>query len=488
MSKPHSLKRNFVYSASYQILNIIVPLITTPWLSRTIGAEGNGLFTYTQSIANYFVLFVQLGITNYGVREIARCGDDRKLRSKTFWDIFAMNLAWGTLVVLAYLGYMLVFGGAYLPLLLIWICWVAGSVVDVTWLLNGCQEFRIPMVRNACTRLLGMAVILLFVRTPADTWIYVAAVAVPFLLNALLVWPFVGRFVDFRRPTAKGAFSHMKPNLVLFVPVIAVSLYTLLDKVMLGTMAGMGQTGLYDYAEKISKMPLAVVTALGAVVLPRMTEVIAAGRRDEARDLVATTMWFMEAVALGICFGIGAVATEFVPVFFGKGYAECVPLMCVLSVIIPLISATNVIGVQYLVPSGRDRQYTASVLVGAAVNVAINLVFIPAYGAIAAAWATVSAEFAVLVTQAWMVRGELELARAAQEVVPFIVVGVVMLVAVRLLAGAMGSFATTVFGLAIEVIVGMVVFIVLAVGWCLVTTNAHFFRLFGKYLPARMRG
>lgn len=481
-----SIKKNFAFSASYQILNIIVPLITTPYLSRTIGAEGNGLFTYTQSIANYFVLFAQLGITNYGVREIARCGDDRARRSQTFWDIFAMNLVWGAIVTVVYIGYTFTIGAGYLPLTLIWLCWVIGSVIDATWLLNGCQEFKVPMVRNACTRLAGMAAIFLLVHTTGDVWAYVAAVAVPYLANAILVWPFVRRYVDFCKPSKHGALSHLKPNLILFVPVVAVSLYTLLDKVMLGAMAGMGQTGLYDYAEKISKMPMAVITALGAVVLPRMTEVISAGRSKEAKGLVHTTMWFMEAVAMGLAFGISAVAAEFVPVFFGDGYDECVPLMCTLSIIIPLICATNVIGVQYLVPSGRDKQYTASVLVGAAVNIAINVCFIPQYGAMAAAVATVAAELAVLLAQVWMVKGELDLASCLRGILPFVANGAIMLGVIRLVAAVMGKGAVSVIGLLFEIAIGIVVYLMLSLVWCLKTKNDHFYRLFGKWLPKRL--
>ena len=481
-----SIKRNFAYSASYQILNVLVPLVTTPWLSRTIGAEGNGMFTYTQSIANYFVLFAQLGITNYGVREIARCSNNRELRSQTFWNIFAMNAAWGTCVVIAYLVYAAAFG-TYRPLLLVWLFWVVGSVLDATWLLNGCQEFGVPMMRNACTRLLGMAAILLFVHTEEDTWIYVSAIAVPYMLNAALVWPFVRRYVDFKKPTVQGALAHLKPNLLLFVPVVAVSLYTLLDKVMLGAMAGMEQTGYYDYAEKISKMPMAIVTALGAVVLPRMTEVIGRGRHDEAKGLVYTTMWFMEAVAMGLAFGIAAVANEFVPVFFGRGYEECVPLMCILGVIIPLICATNVMGVQYLVPLGRDRQFTVSVLAGAAVNIVINLAFIPQYGAAAAACATVAAELAVLLAQGWMLRGELSFAQALRGTAPFVAVGGVMLIGVRLLNMVLGPFALTAPGLLSEIVIGVVLYGTLAAAWCLATRNPHFFRLFGKWLPERLR-
>ncbi len=396
-----------------------------------------------------------------------------------------MNLVWGTLVVLAYLAYAFTLGSTNLLISLIWLCWVVGSVVDVTWLLNGCQEFRIPVMRNFCTRLAGMVAIFVFVHSAEDTWAYVIAVAVPFLANALLAWPFVSHYVDFRMPTVRGALAHLWPNFILFVPVIAVSLYTLLDKVLLGAMAGMEQTGLYDYAEKVSKMPLAVITALGAVVLPRMTEVISSGRRSEAKGLVAMTMWFMEAVAMGLTFGIMAVANEFTPVFFGAGYDECILLMVVLSIIIPLICATNVIGVQYLVSSGRDLHYTVSVLVGAAVNIVINFLLILYYGALAAAVATVAAKFVVLAVQVWMVRSELNLASAALGTVPFIAMGVVMLACVRLLAGLIGAFAATVPGLVVEVLAGFIIYGVLAVVWCSTTRNVYFIRLFGKWLPRK---
>lgn len=477
----HSIKKNFAFNSAYQILNIIVPLVTTPYLSRTIGATGNGLFTYTQSIANYFVLFAQLGVTNYGVREIASCGEDRGLRSRTFWNIFAMNLVSGLAVAAAYFIYCFTLGTGNLVLSLIWSLWVVGSVVDVTWLLNGCQEFKVPMVRNFCTRLAGMCLIFLLVHTEEDTWAYVLAIAAPFFANALLVWPFTKRYVDHARPTWAEMVLHFKPNLLLFIPVIATSLYTLLDKVMLGAMAGMEQAGLYDYAEKISKMPMAIITALGAVVLPRMTEVISAGRHDEAKQLVGTTMWFMEACAMALMFGIIAVAPEFVPVFFGTGYDECVPLMSILSVIIPLICATNVIGVQYLVPSHRDKAFTASVLIGAAVNITINALTLTRYGAMAAAFATVAAEISVLVAQSLMVRGELDLGSALGGAIPFVIIGLGMTFAIRLLATAMGTVnAASIIGLAIEVIVGGALYLALSITYCKLTHNANFVRLFPR--------
>ena len=477
----HSVKTNFLFNSAYQILNVIVPLITTPYLSRTIGATGNGIFTYTQSIANYFVLFAQLGITNYGVREIASCGDNRDKRSETFWNLFAMNLVVGIAVTVAYFIYSLTIGASQLFIFMIWSLWVIGSVVDVTWLLNGCQEFKIPMVRNFCTRLAGMFFIFAFVHTENDTWAYVFAISAPYFLNALLVWPFVRHYVDYVRPVWHKMLKHLKPNLMLFIPVIATSLYTLLDKVMLGNMAGMEQTGFYDYSEKISKMPMAIITALGAVVLPKMTEVISSGNTQKAKELVSETMWFMQACAMALAFGITAVAPEFVPVFFGAGYEACVPLMGALSIVIPLICATNVIGVQYLVPSHRDRGFTASVLAGALVNIFINVFAIPAYGAMGAACATVAAELTVLLVQAWLVRGELPLLQELRGIIPFFVNGFVMLLLIRATKIALEALTVPKApSLIFEILIGAVFYLFFAFIYCRQTNNSHFNKLFPK--------
>ncbi len=477
----HSVKTNFLFNSAYQILNVIVPLITTPYLSRTIGATGNGIFTYTQSIANYFVLFAQLGITNYGVREIASCGDNRDKRSETFWNLFAMNLVVGIVVTVVYFVYSLAIGTSQLFIFMIWSLWVIGSVVDVTWLLNGCQEFKIPMVRNFCTRLAGMFFIFAFVHTENDTWAYVFAISAPYFLNALLVWPFIKHYVDYAQPTWQKMFRHLKPNLLLFIPVIATSLYTLLDKVMLGNMAGMEQTGFYDYSEKISKMPMAIITALGAVVLPKMTEVISSGNTQKAKELVSETMWFMQACAMALAFGITAVAPEFVPVFFGAGYEACVPLMGALSIVIPLICATNVIGVQYLVPSHRDRGFTASVLAGALVNIFINVFAIPAYGAMGAACATVAAELTVLLVQAWLVRGELPLLQELRGIIPFFVNGFVMLLLIRATKIALEALTVPKApSLIFEILIGAVFYLFFAFIYCRQTNNSHFNKLFPK--------
>lgn len=472
-----SVRKNFLYSSAYQLLIAMTPLVTTPYLSRVIGAEGNGVFTYTQSITNYFVLVAIMGMTNYGVRMIAEHVSDRNKRSRVFWEAFCMQALIGTVVIAAYVCYVLIWGREYLQLWVLWSMWVLGAVLDVTWLLWGMQEFRIPTIRNFCTKLVSIVLLFVLVRGPEDVWGYVATYAGALLANAVLIWPHVRKYVDWKRPTWKGMVSHLLPNLALFVPVIATSLYTIMDKVMLGSMAGMEQTGYYDYAEKVSKVPMSIITALGAVVLPKMTTVISEGHHDEAASLVTSTMWFMQACAMALAFGIAAVTPEFVPVFLGDGYASCIPLLRILCAIVPLICATNVMGVQWLLPTKHDRLFTASVTTGAVVNIMTNVLAIPAAGALGASVVTVFAEAVVLVFQAWVVRKDLPLGTFIRGVIPFFAIGAAMFVAIRLFAHTLGAGAATLPGLVAEVALGAAVYLVLSYVWCWATKNAELKRI-----------
>lgn len=459
------IRKNFLFSSAYQLLTIITPIITTPYLSRVIGAEGNGIFSFTQSIVNYFVLFAVLGMSSYGVRAVAECGDDISTRSDVFWNAFAMTCVTGSLVVVAYALYVVLIGQQYLLLYVIWGLWVVGSVIDISWLFFGVQTFSIPTAGNFITKICSLALILGLVRSPEDVWAYVLAISGANFLNSVMPWFFVRRYVDPVRPTWSHMVSHLRPTLVLFVPVIAISIYSILDKVMLGLFTTVEQVGFFDYAEKISKMPLSLITALGSAVLPRMSQIISAGHIEEGKHLVGTTMWFMLGCAFALCFGIVGVAPSFCPAFFGPGFDDCVPLMSVLAFVIPTICITNVIGNQYMLPCHRDSEYTISVSVGAAVNVIANLFAIPMWGAMGAALSSVMSEVSVMLVQNWYVRNDLDLAAYAYDSLPFAIAGVIMATALRLLDlpihGILGNWPS----LAIEFVVGAVIYLTLALGW-----------------------
>lgn len=462
-----SLKSNFLWNAFYQLLLIITPLVTTPYLSRVLGAEKVGVYSYTYSIASYFVMFAILGMAQYGVREIALAGDDRARRSRVFSSAWAAQLCFSVPLMFLYLVYALAFsqeGG--LLVALVWGLYVLSTSFDISWLFFGVEEFRLPTIRNAATKVVGIAMIFTFVHGPDDLWIYVLSIAGASLVNALLLLPFFRRYVDIARPTWREVKMHFAPNLRLFAPVVAISLYVTFDKIMLGYVSGMEQAGFYEYSEKLSKMPMAVITAMGTVMLPHMTAKLAEGRRDEAIGLVGRSIVLMEAAAFGLAFGIAAISPEFAVLFLGPGYEPCAYVMPIVAAVIPIISASNVVGVQYMLPTCSDKAYTVSVCCGAVVNVALNLALLPSLGAVGAAAATVAAELAVLAYQCWVVRKELPLRRYCARMAPFLCVGLVMFVLVRFVSGVLEPVVGVCWLLLIgEIALGVVVYLFTLIAW-----------------------
>lgn len=481
MPVSHSVKRNFLWNASYQLLLVLAPLVTTPYLSRVLGAEQVGVYSYTYAVTNCFALFATLGMASYGVRVIAACGEDRAERSRAFWSAYASQLCVAVPVAFIYIGYLLLGDPDGGPLVAwVWGLWVLSCALDVSWLFFGVEDFRMPTERSFVTKLMSIAAIFLWVKGPEDLWLYCLAIAASYFANQVIMWPFVKRHVDWVRPDWREVKRHFAPNLRLFAPVVAISLYTSLSKIMLGSISGMSQAGFYEYSEKISKMPMAVITALGTVMLPRMTAALSSGREREAKHLLGESMWAMQAVAMGMTFGIAAIAPEFSTVFFGPGYEPCATVMPIVAVVIPIISASNVIGVQYLLPTFSDVPYTVSVCVGAVVNIALNLVLLEPLGAVGAAITTVAAELAVLLYQCRAVRRELPLASYLMDALPFVGIGALMFVVVRMAAAAMGGASVT--GLVVEVCIGIAVYAVISLAWCLFGQRERLEAILGRKL------
>lgn len=468
-----SIKRNYFYNIAYQVLAIVMPLVTSPYLSRVLGASQLGVYSYTFSIANYFVLFAMLGVNNYGNRCVARARDDRVNLSKEFWSVYSFQAFLSIIVSVIYIGFSLYVANDTL-IALIWLPYVLSAGLDINWLFFGLEEFRTTVTRNFIVKLFTFVLMFLVVRGEHALASYCLLMSVSYLVSVLVLWPFVRRHVDYYRPSFQEVFSHLGPNLTLFVPVIAVSLYTVLDKVMLGLMNSMEQTGYFDNALKVAQMPFTLITALGTVMLPRAANLMARGDAEGARKYLGISMWLALILSSAFAFGLSGVAEVFAPVFFGPGFEACAPVICVIVLEMPFMAWANVLRTQYLIPAGRDRAYVLSVFVGAAVNVVVNLSLIPRMGALGAAWGTAAAEAAVCLVQALSVRGELPQRGWLFENIPFYVIGLIMFVAVRLMGAALGmSFST----LVLQVIAGAALFTTLSFIWCCLTRNRYFMRV-----------
>lgn len=438
-----SLKKNFVYSTLYQILSIILPLITSPYISRVLGPENVGIYSYTYSIANYFVLIAMLGFKNYGIRCVAKIRENKKELSREFWSIWGLQVITSTIMFIIYVIYLAIFHPKYWNIAVLQGIYVFSAMSDISWFFFGLEKFKITTIRNTVIRLIGVIAIFIFVRNKNDLTIYVFILSINILLTQLALWPFLRKEVILYKPSIREIFIHLKPCAILFLPVVAVSLYNIMDKIMLGSMSTMRESGFYENTEKIVNIPFGVITAMGSVMLPRMTNVIAHKQYGESQKYIEISMNFVMFLSSAMAFGIAGIATVFSPVFFGKEFTECGILIRAITPIIVFKAWANVIRTQYLLPNEKDKDFIMSLFSGAIVNLIFNSLLIPKLGAMGAVLGTVAAEATVCIYQTVVVRKELYFRKYFRDSVVYLLVGGFMYILVDQIGQKMGESILT---------------------------------------------
>lgn len=419
----NSIKKNFLYNSVYQILAIIIPFVTTPYLARTIGAQGLGKYTVAFSIADYFVLFSMMGLNNYGNRSIASVRDDKEKMSQAFWSIYTLQAITSTFCITIYLLLCLITKNMYSYLMIFYV--LSGSL-DINWFFFGIEKFKITVLRNTIIKILSTLLIFVFVKTQSDVWKYVLIMSLSFLVCQMLLWPFVVKEVNFLKPSFIDIKSHIIPNLLLFVPVIAVSLYKKMDKIMLGFLSSDLQVGYYESAERVLNLPISLVNALGVVMLPQITNLLVNGRKEIASSYIEKSILFVMFLSSSISFGIMSVAREFVPLYYGSGFDDCILLFFILLPSCLFVAFSNVIRTQYIIPNHEDYIYIKAVSAGAIVNTVTNYILIKPFGASGAAISTLISEMIVCVVQLLMVKEKLPVSSYAKNCAPFVMSGFIM--------------------------------------------------------------
>lgn len=427
-----SAKKNFAYNIAYQILAIALPFVTAPYLSRVLGAEALGTYTYSYSIASYFLLFTTLGMANHGNRSVAATPRDRKALGEVFCNNYVIQLACGCVTFAVYVAYCMTIMENKLVAAVQGLVVLSGAL-DINWLFYGLEEFKLTVTRNAICKVLAFAAIFAFVKARNDLWVYALIMSLSLLASQVIMWGFLRKRVELVRPTWPKVRKNIKPVLVLFVPILSYSIYMLIDKVQLGQLASLTEVGYYGNAEKIMNIPTAIVTALSTVMLPRATKVLAEHDDESYERGFLASFAFVAVVEGFLCFGISSVATLFAPIYFGSEFVETGYILQFL-IFAPLISGfANVIRTQYLIPKFKDRVYVISTIAAAVVNFGLNLMLIPSMKSMGAVVGTLCAESAVLVIQALAVRKELPWRYIAGATIPYLLVAMTSYVFIALI-------------------------------------------------------
>lgn len=392
MTAPN-LRRNYLYTVAIQLLSMLTPLVTAPYLARVLGSDGVGTYSYVLSVATVFSLFAALGLSAYGLREVSRVRDDPAAVSRLFWELTALRA-----------GTTLVTGAVYAALCFAVERWqiyaavgllILATGLDLTWFFQAVERFGALMVRHLAVKVLGVVLVFALVRDEGDVTVYALIQTGSALLSNLLLWPSL-RSVVRRTGERVHPLRHLRPSLVYFVPAVATSVYTVLDKTMLGAITGdMAQNGYYESAHKIIRLLMAVITSLNLVVGVRTSYLFGQNREGEVRRHLLDTYRFTCALAFPLCAGLVACGEGFAVVFFGADFAAAGRLLRLFAPLLFIIGTSNVLGSLYLTPGGYRRLSNRAILTGAGVNLVLNALLIPRLGGVGAVAASLAAETAI---------------------------------------------------------------------------------------------
>lgn len=450
-----SITKNYLYNLTYQVLILILPLITTPYLARVLGAEGTGIYSYTYTIVNYFVLFGSLGVALYGQREIAYAQEKKQKRKQIFIELVLFRfITISIAVAIYYICFMRT--GIYSTYYRILLFELLAGAFDISWFFQGLEEFKKTVTRNILVRTISVLLIFILVKKREDLVTYMYIYSLADFIGNLTLWMYLPKYFKGVK-IGKIKLSHqIKPIILLFIPQITSKLYNMLDTTMLGKIvADKSEAGYYEQSQKVIRLLLTVVTSLGTVMIPRMANMFANGERKQIDYYMKRSFSFTFLLSFPMMFGIISISKAFTPIFFGPGYEKTALLMSIISPIVLLMGVANVLGNQYLIPTQRQKEYTIAVGVGVVVNFILNYILISLWTSVGACIATVISQIVVDYMQFRQLRGEVKFKSIVKLSYKYIFASLIMFIACNLTKIFVSRGMLSII---LQVIVGVIVY------------------------------
>lgn len=409
MGKVASIKKNFFYNISYQMVSALVPIILTPYIARVLTANGVGISSYVTANVTYFQLFSFLGIAGHGQREIAIARNDKQEVSRIFWELQLLHFLCGAIVMLAYVVFVGIVPSEDVRIYYILnSIMIVASILDISWLYQGFECFRNIAIKNVIAKGSIVLFSVLLVKTEADLWKYVVINALGLLCSSIFLWKELHQYVLPLRETKNlHIFRHTKSVMVFFIPTIAASVYSILDKSVINIVTHSNlENGYYENAYKILTILNVAVQNLSTVMSPRMSSIYGSGDDAKMKDYLNSALEAMLFLAMPLALGMTSVAQNFVPIFLGDGWDPVVPLLYVFMPLVVVLGFSVYLDGMYLVPSGKRLESARIICIGAALNMVLNFIMVKCWKALGAAIATLITESVIaglMVVLAWKI-------------------------------------------------------------------------------------
>lgn len=448
---------NYIFYTLYQLLTLITPLITTPYVSRVLTADGIGKISYTHAIVQYVIVLFTFGTNIYANRKMAFLQGNKKEQSKLFGEILSIRAIMLLIGVCVYTLIIAIEKTNYV-MMLVQGTYLLAEFINIDWLFSGNEDFKLTITRNFAIKILGILAVFLFVRDKQDVNLYAGILGLSIFLGNLSLWWYLPKYIEKINLDLSYAKNHIIGSMKLFMPQLAGTIYAYFDKIMLGLMtAADTENGYYEQTQKIIRLSLTVITALPTVMLPRMANIFAKNEEEKLKDYLNMSLQFVFVLGIPIMCGIIAISDGIVGWFFGAGYEVVELLLKVLAPVVIFNSIYNVIGYQYFLATKKETKYTYIILVGSVTNVILNFVLIPDFASLGAIIGSVLAEAVVSMIMLFYIRKLLNKKFLCITILKTVIGGIIMGIVVWILNRIMGYGIVQTFTV---ILVGAVVYII----------------------------
>lgn len=419
--------KNYLYNISYQLFKIIIPIFTIPYISRVLGPQNVGINSYTYNIVQYFVLFGSIGINIYGNRKIAYDKDSKEKLSNTFWEIFflqviTVSLSYGIFFI------FLILDGNYENYYLAQSIMIIAAAFDISWFYMGIQEFKYTFYRNFIVKILVLIFIFTLVKNKNDLILYIILYTGSNFIGNISMFSYLRKKIYKPKLEKIHLFRHIGPSVALFVPQIAGQIYGIFNKNILGILDSVKAVGFFDQSDKVSSIIIAVVTSTGSVMLPYVANAYINGRREKTVEFLYDGFEIASFISVPISFGLASIASSFVPLFFSYKYLPVIPVLIIQSISCMIISFSNVVGIQYLIPTNQNSKFTISIFLGAITNILVDIPLIHFWGVSGSAFSVFFAELVVTSSQLILIRNDISYIKIVSVSYKYFISGIIMFI------------------------------------------------------------
>lgn len=451
------IAKNFMYNSIYQLITIILPIITIPYVSRVLGAEGIGKYVYTNAYAQYFILVGMIGLSFYSTRQIAYVRDSQQKLNKVFWELNILRFITMGISLIFYIIIFLVINQKDKFIYLIQGLYILASIADISWYFMGLENFKKTVTKNIVTKVAGVILIFLLVKRQDQVWMYILILGSSQLLGQLLMWINIPKFISLKSINIHDLYLHIYGSFKFFIPQIAIQVYTLMDRTMLGLVKGESEVGIYDNSQKIIRIILTLLTSLATVMMPYMSNMFANKDMEKFKISFKRAFSFTSFMSFPMTIGLISISRSFVPWFFGKQFVGLEYLMYVGSWMMIPIAWSSVLGTQVMISMKKENLYTISVSIAAVINIVLNILLIPKLSSMGTTISSLAAECVGTIIQVYFLRDFIRISSLFKGIHRYIFGSLLMFVIIK---GIDRFLNTNILSTFIEILIGFFVYFI----------------------------